>query len=86
MTNECVMHSVEPGQRPSRLIRLVNKAQVNLTTKTPSLLLHPTCLLCLGEKKKKDAGSRLDVAPRMGREGRREVCRGDRKIGEEKMG
>lgn len=62
------MHSVEPGQRPSRLIRLVNKGQVNLTTKTPSLLLHPTCLLCL-EKKKKDAGSRLDVAPRMGERG-----------------
>lgn len=41
MTNECVMHSVERGQRPSRLIRLVNKARVNLTTKTPSLLLQP---------------------------------------------
>lgn len=45
MTNECVMHTVEPGLRPARLIRLVNTAQVNLTTKTPSLLLllqlHP---------------------------------------------
>lgn len=40
MTNECVMHTVEPGQRPAQLICLVNTAQVNLTTKTPSLLLH----------------------------------------------
>lgn len=49
MTNESVMHTVEPGQRPAQLIRLVNTAQVNLTTKTPphtytaasfSLLLH----------------------------------------------
>lgn len=63
MTNECVMHTVEPGQRPARLIRSVNTAQVNLTTKTHT---H-THLMYLGE----EAGSCLDLAP-----GRREGTRG----------
>lgn len=44
MTNESVMHTVEPGQRPAQLIRLVNTAQVNLTTKTPP---HLHCCIVL---------------------------------------
>ena len=74
MTNECVMHTVEPGQRPAQLIRLVNTAQVNLTTKTPLLLLYSTLLLYL----ERETGSCLDLAPRRreGLRGLKEGCKG----------
>lgn len=93
MTNECVMHTVEPGLRPAQLIRLVNTAQVNLTTKTPSLLL---LLLLLHSSasplllyRRKEAGSCLDLAPRRrvgeseGMKGR--VATGDGELWEEEM-
>lgn len=59
MTNECVMNTVEPGHRPIPLICVVSTAQVNLMTKTPS---PPTPQL--PQYLVKEAGSRLDFAPR----------------------
>lgn len=61
MTNECVMHTVEPRRGPAQLICLVNTAQVNLTTKTPSLLPVVSG---------REAGSRFESDPRK-REGLR---------------
>lgn len=68
MTNESVMHTVEPGQRPAQLIRLVNTAQVNLTTKTPPPHTHTytaasfSLLLHLG----KGTGTSLGLISRKG--------------------
>lgn len=48
MTNECVMHAVEPGQTPGQLIRSLSTTQVYFTT-TPPLLL-PFFFFCLGQE------------------------------------
>ena len=88
MSVSCILLS--PGTDLPGLIRLVNTAQVNLTTKTPSLrLLHsptPPLLPPSPLYLEKETGSCLDLAPRIGEglrgtEGR--VQRVDREIREE---